>query len=132
LTIESLPIFYSRYWGLFTQPHQQDDPDFNWRDDILGVGYSGHQSVLNNPALQNEHATGCLPAGLYTITSTDDEKGPLTHHLTPDPANVMYGRSGFLIHGDTTPADHTASDGCIVAPHWTREIFEVGDVITVV
>jgi hypothetical protein len=130
--IQDEPIFYSRYWGLFTQEQRQDDPAFNWQSDVLGVGYSGHQAILNNPTFQSEHDTGCLPAGRYTITSTDDEKGPLTHHLTPDPANVMFGRSGFLIHGDTSSTDHTASDGCIVAPRWTREIFVVGDVITVV
>ena len=125
--------YYIRYWGLFCSDLYQPGnvPDFESNESV-GVGYSGHQSVLNNPAFQNEHATGCLPAGRYTITSTDDEKGPLTHHLTPDPANEMYGRSGFLIHGDTSSTDHTASDGCIVAPHWTRVIFAVGDVITVI
>jgi hypothetical protein len=29
----------------------------------------------------------------------------------------MFGRSGFRIHGDNASANHTASDGCIIAGH---------------
>ena len=43
--------------------------------------------------------------------------GLATIILEPDPANQMFGRSGFRIHGDTSEADQTASDGCIIAGH---------------
>ena len=34
--------------------------------------------------------------------------------LTPDPSNEMYGRTSFLIHGDTGAHNHGASEGCII------------------
>jgi hypothetical protein len=33
----------------------------------------------------------------------------------------MFGRSGFLIHGDNAEMNHTASDGCIILSHDIRE-----------
>jgi len=112
---------YVRYWGLFYSGTT-----------VIGVGYSGQAGCTNEPSYEQDHNIGPLPEGRYTITSTDDEKGPLTYHLTPDPTNTMFGRSGFLIHGDNPAANHTASDGCIASPMWTRVIFKVGDVIIVV
>ncbi|MGB9255254.1 MAG: hypothetical protein WCC25_10510, partial [Candidatus Korobacteraceae bacterium] len=60
-----------------------------------------------------------LPHGTYTIGPAYDDnnhpgKGPVVMPLEPDPANEMFGRDGFLIHGDTAARDHTASDGCII------------------
>lgn len=115
--------YYDRYWGTFTKT----DPRVTSLPLIIGVGYSGQARYLNEPSFDMDINIGCLPAGLYTITSTDLEKGPLTHHLTPDPANDMKGRSGFLNHGDNPSYNHTASDGCIVSPEWTRTIFKAGD-----
>jgi hypothetical protein len=46
--------------------------------------------------------------------------------LTPDPANAMYGRSGFYIHGaqiNPTVPD-TSSDGCIIQQHNVRLLIE--------
>ena len=43
--------------------------------------------------------------------------GVRTIILEPDPANRMFGRSGFRIHGDNAHANRTASDGCIIAGH---------------
>ena len=86
--------------------------------------YSGHGLGVNAPALQSEPDIGPIPQGLYTIGPpfTDPEKGPLVMALTPDPANEMYGRSGFELHGDlvTEMGRRLASLGCIVAPHATR------------
>jgi len=48
--------------------------------------------------------------------------------LTPDPSNIMYGRAGFLIHGDSTAHFGRASDGCIVMPINVRHtIWASGD-----
>ena len=124
--------FYWRYWGIFISKDPRVSAIMPIQNPIIGIGYSGHGAVLNEPTYDDEIAIGCLPAGLYTITSTDNEKGPLTHHLTPDPQNNMKSRSGFLNHGDNTAANHTASDGCIVSPYWTRSIFKVGDQFQVI
>lgn len=82
-----------------------------------GTGYSGIGSGLNNPDEQNVVDVGPLPQGQYTIGPPYDDpggKGPVVMALTPDPSNVMFGRSGFLIHGDNANMNHTASNGCII------------------
>src|SRR5579871_6040950 len=83
------------------------------------VGYAGHGPGLNNPAMQDQHDVGPLPQGRYTMSALIDSPhtGLATIILDPNPANRMFGRSGFRIHGDNAAANHTASDGCIIAGH---------------
>jgi hypothetical protein len=130
-----MKYYYDRYWGIFSihaldaQLDQTSLPAY-----IHGFGYSGQAQYLNNLLYQADHNTGPLPAGTYTITAINDDphRGAHTCVLTPNPANQMFGRSGFLIHGDTANRTHTASDGCIITPLWVRQQFEVGDVVEVV
>ena len=89
----------------------------------IGTGYAGgdcgeNPGGVNNPAMQEIHNVGPLPQGIYTIgVPVDHTKlGPQAFPLTPDPANRMFGRSGFFIHADTATQDHGASEGCIVMP----------------
>jgi hypothetical protein len=74
--------------------------------------------------MQQEHDVGPIPVGLYAIGQpyVDPEKGPLVMRLTPDPGNEMFGRGGFLMHGDlvTEVGLRLASLGCIIEPHATR------------
>lgn len=88
-----------------------------------GIGYSGNGEDLNNILSQNIHNHGPIPVGFYTFDSwyNDPEKGPIVTKLIPSPTNIMYGRSGFMIHGDNKEMNHTASDGCIILPHWLRQ-----------
>lgn len=85
-------------------------------------GYSGHGDGLNNPAAQDQHNTGPIPQGKYTISPprADEKVGPMTLRLTPAPDNEMFGRGDFLIHGDNAHANHTASHGCIIFPPAVR------------
>jgi hypothetical protein len=130
-----MKYYYDRYWGIFTmnaplaQITEETFPNL-----VCGFGYSGQAQYLNNLLYQADHKTGPLPAGTYTITAinNDPHRGQHTCVLTPDPANQMFGRSGFLIHGDTADRTHTASDGCIIAPLWVRQQFEAGDAVEVV
>lgn len=80
---------------------------------------------VNNPAMQSQHNIGPAPQGFYTIGAPIDDPhfGPVMW-LTPDAANVMFGRSGFGIHCKNakrdagllgTPAGNDSSDGCLVA-----------------
>ena len=46
---------------------------------------------------------------------------PFSLRLTPDPANDMCGRDGFLIHGDSIAHPGTASQGCIILNRLQRE-----------
>jgi Protein of unknown function (DUF2778) len=110
---------------------------YNDVPDLLAIGYAGgdcgaRPDGVNNPALQNVVDVGPLPVGLYRIGPPFDHgtKGPYFMSLTPDPANEMYGRSGFGIHGDliTAPGQQKASDGCIILPKLVREqIWNSGD-----
>jgi hypothetical protein len=83
---------------------------------LFTIGYAGHGAGLNNPAMQDQVMIGPLPQGFYSIGEAYDNPhtGPHTMNLTPDPANHMFGRSLFRIHGDNGAMNHTASDGCII------------------
>ena len=83
--------------------------------------YAGHGVGLNNPAMQDQHDVGPLPEGHYTMAAYDrfsaHRRVSRRSSLFPDTANQMFDRSGFRIHGDNAAANHTASDGCIIAGH---------------
>lgn len=87
---------------------------------LVGVGYAGHAEGVNNPALQAVRNVGPLPCGGYTISEMLDKHiiGNLVLvwcvRLTPDADNEMFGRDGFLIHGDNDEGNKSASEGCIV------------------
>jgi len=89
------------------------------------MGYSGFGAGKNNPALEYEPNIGPIPRGLYQIGAPEDPDGgphgPFVLPLTPDPANQMFGRSGFLIHGDSVLHPGTASRGCIILDDAIRE-----------
>jgi hypothetical protein len=93
---------------------------------LLGVGYSGNGSSLNNPLDARLRGHGPIPPGSYTMGPWYDDppgpasKGPKVTRLIPDPTNRMYGRDAFMVHGDNDAMNHTASDGCIVAAHAYR------------
>ena len=92
-------------------------------NEYLG-GYSGHGLGVNAPNYQNVPDIGPIPTGLYAMRNwrSDPEKGPLVCDLIPDGGNEMYGRSGFMMHGDlvTEMGLRLASLGCIVEPYATR------------
>jgi hypothetical protein len=103
-----------------------------WRDGALvGVGYSGlddGDGVLepgegkNDPGAQQQRSVGPIPVGLYRIgpAFTHPTKGTLVMRLVPMPGTETFGRSGFLIHGDSRVRPGTASLGCIVLSHNAR------------
>lgn len=83
----------------------------------IGVGYSGHGDGVNNPSLQNVHDVGPIPRGVWTIGEFFDDpggKGPMVAHLIPADGTETFGRSGFMIHGDNSELNHSASEGCII------------------
>jgi hypothetical protein len=91
-----------------------------------GTCYSGYEAGKNNPAMQGVENTGPVPQGRYSIgapqcVESPGPHGPFILPLTPDPANTMFGRSGFLIHGDSIARPGFASHGCIIAGRPIRE-----------
>jgi len=89
---------------------------------IIGVGYAGNGAGKNNPDMQDVRDVGPLPVGFYAIGEPIDDAqvGKYALPLYPDPANEMYGRSAFFMHGDSQEHPGQASDGCIVQMHDTR------------
>lgn len=96
----------------------------------IGSGYSGQPACKNDPTKCSAHNEGPIPPGLYRIGDPVDTEthGPYVLPLSPDDGNEMYGRSGFLIHGDSVAHPGTASHGCIIMPRKVREVIhESGD-----
>jgi len=102
----------------------------------VAVGYSGYdnpqtgQQGKNNPDLESVPEVGPIPVGQYSIGAPEDTvtHGPFVLPLTPDAANQMFGRDGFLIHGDSVVEPGTASRGCIIMARPVRdEVATSGD-----
>ena len=84
--------------------------------EMIAVGYSGSPAGKNEPQEEAVADVGPIPQGRYTIGSPRDTPahGPYVLPLTPDAANQMFGRSGFLMHGDSVSHPGCASEGCII------------------
>lgn len=98
--------------------------------DLVATGYSGAGVGKNNPAMQDVHNVGPIPVGNYAIKAPVDTvtHGPYVLALEPAADNEMFGRSGFLMHGDSVVHPGTASEGCIIQARKTREsVWESGD-----
>ena len=100
---------------------------------VVAHGYSGAGDGKNDPDKQDEPDIGPIPQGIYTIgapqfVNTRGPHGPFVLPLTPDPGDEMFGRSGFLMHGDSIEHPGTASKGCIIMPKPIREnVWNSGD-----
>ncbi len=90
---------------------------FSPSGNLFGIGYSGRDSGMNTPQYENVHDVGPIPKGVWDIGEFFDDpggKGPCVAHLTPEPGFETFGRDGFMIHGDNSERNHTASEGCII------------------
>jgi hypothetical protein len=96
---------------------------------LAATGYSGYGRGKNNPALESVAQVGPIPAGEWRIVGGPYDTtghGPFVLRLRP--MGDTHGRSGFLIHGDSSSAPGTASKGCIILDRKTRElIWNSGD-----
>lgn len=95
---------------------------------VIGSAYSGAPGDVDNPADENVADHGPIPEGWYTIGTEQETPTPVALPLTPDSTNTEYGRSDFLIHGDSIKQPGTASHGCIITARAIREtIRDSGD-----
>ncbi len=46
--------------------------------------------------------------------------GRFTMRLKPCDVSFMHGRDGIMMHGDNDEQNHSASDGCLIAPYVGR------------
>jgi len=95
---------------------------------FVGTGYSGHndgtQNGINNSDLEQVHDIGPVPRGNWTISPFFDStegKGPIVARLDPNPGTDVFGRAGFMIHGDNAEGARTASHGCIILARPIRQ-----------
>lgn len=98
---------------------------------LIGQGYSGFDLGRNNPEMQATHDIGPIPQGEWIIIGppfNSTAHGPFILKLDPAPVTNTFGRSGFLMHGDSVSSPGTASKGCIVMPRSVREhVWNTGD-----
>lgn len=97
---------------------------------VMATGYSGAGEGKNNPTEETVQNYGPIPEGFYDVQAPIDSPthGPFSLGLLPDAGNRMFGRSHFLIHGDSIERPGQASEGCIIMPRFARErIWESGD-----
>ncbi len=97
---------------------------------FVGLGYAGRGSGKDNPATQMQVGIGPIPRGIYTVGPpfTHPHAGVYTLRLTPQPGTVTFGRSGFMMHGDSIEHPGQASDGCIIQNlSVRRRVWESGD-----
>ncbi len=95
-------------------PNDPTHPTFDHTDYTAGNNTLPQcPNCQNNPAQTSVPSHGPIPTGTYTIGPPLPAPHNLRRWLTPDPANTMFGRSGFQTHGCGDPA--TCSEGCIAA-----------------
>jgi hypothetical protein len=91
----------------------------------MATGYSGRGDGLNRPQFQVTPDVGPIPRGIWEIGEPfdDPEHGAYCLPLTPQEGTELFGRSGFLCHGDEilNAGKHLASLGCIIMPRFARE-----------
>lgn len=82
------------------------------------VGYSGCGVGKNDSLSESVHDVGPIPRGVWTIGPRfeSESHGPICMRLTPTAETKTYGRSGFLIHGDSRRTPGSASKGCVILP----------------
>jgi hypothetical protein len=105
--------------------YEQSTGNMFFNNTIVGTGYSGNTSGVNNPSEQDVQFIGPIPEGYYTFGSPQTPisiLGPYALPLTPNAGNMMYGRAGFFIHGDTPQHNFSASEGCIIMPLSVRQM----------
>jgi len=97
----------------------------------IANGYSGGGVGKNAPDFERIRAVGPIPEGDWLIVGPPYDSsahGPYILGLAPAAGTETFGRSGFLIHGDSRDAPGQASKGCIILPRAVREaIWESGD-----
>ena len=111
--------------------YAQKTGDLLFNGQLVGAGYSGFDNGKNNPSMQAVADLGPIPQGEWTIVGppiNTPTHGPFVLRLEPSNGTNLFGRSGFLMHGDSIESPGTASHGCIIMPRNIREqVWQSGD-----
>lgn len=115
----------------FSWTYSQKSGDLRRDGQPVATGYSGTGVGKNNPAMENVPDVGPIPQGDWTITGpplNTPDHGPYVLRLSPASETETFGRSGFLMHGDSKEHPGCASHGCVILPRTVREqIWNSGD-----
>lgn len=97
----------------------------------VAIGYSGGGDGKNNPVMEDVAGVGPIPRGEWNIAGppvNTAAHGPYVLSLKPASETETFGRSAFLMHGDSVKAPGTASQGCVIMPRAVREqVWRSGD-----
>lgn len=114
-----------------TWVYEQDTGILSHNGQFVAKGYAGKDAGKNNAQMEGTPNIGPLPKGQYSIIGhpfNHPHTGAYSIRLQPMAGNIMYGRSGFLIHGDSIKQPGSASNGCIIIPLFIRQkIWSSGD-----
>jgi Protein of unknown function (DUF2778) len=109
--------------------YRQSNGDLSRDGRSIGAGYSGHGAGKNNPTMEGVRNVGPIPSGMYRISGQfhHPSKGAVTMGLAPI-GHTAFGRSAFLIHGDSIKHPGEASEGCIILGRALRQaVADSGD-----
>lgn len=110
--------------------YNQSNGNLSRDGELIGTGYSGFDTGRNDPACEAEPNVGPIPRGVWAIGTlfSSETHGPDCLHLLPMEGTDTFGRSGFLMHGDSIQHPGSASHGCIIMPRQVRlQVAESGD-----
>ena len=97
-----------------------------YRQTVNEQCYSGAPGAVNDPSQQNVPNVGPIPRGDYNIETGVGNRGtgPQSLPLTPTSKNKQFPSTrdpgSFLIHGDNSQGNQSASQGCIICTRSTR------------
>ncbi len=95
---------------------------------VVGRGYSGAPGYVNDPARENVHDHGVIPAGHYRIgTAATYTNMSDCVRLFPVGHNA-YGRTRLWMHGNDRHGGRASSTGCVVMDLiYRRAVINSGD-----
>jgi type VI secretion system (T6SS) effector TldE1-like protein len=135
LEAQPTPTFHQQPSGIdldaFAWTYAQKSGELQQDGKPVATGYSGAGAGKNNPAMQNVRNVGPIPEGDWTIAgppADTTDHGPYVLKLNPAVGTETFGRSGFLMHGDSKEHPGCASHGCVILPRAVREqVWTSGD-----
>jgi len=131
ISSRSQPLDDSVDLEAFSWTYSQKSGELQRDGQPVATGYSGSGAGKNNPAMETVSSVGPIPAGDWTINgppADSRDHGPYVLKLTPAAETETFGRSGFLMHGDSKEHPGCASHGCVILPRDVREqVWNSGD-----
>jgi len=103
--------------------YEQSTGRLLYKEAPVAKGYSGNGAGLNNSKMENSRNVGPIPRGKWKISRPYDskKKGEHVMALTPDGHDAL-GRTDFMIHGDNSKMNKSASNGCIILNKSQRKV----------